>query len=348
MKHLDHGVTKSRWEIPFQLVLLIVVFLFYSFDRRHPQIEQHQIVFFLSYVVAAMLINYLLMPKFFYNKKYWQFILTFSLTIVAVILVEELILEKIYFPDTRGTRFPGVFFSLLGVLPVITILSGFKFAWDLIRKQQEVEELKASMEESELKFLKSQINPHFLFNNLNNLYSYALENSPKTPEIILEMSAVLRYMLYECKEKYVPLSNELKQLGNFVRLNEMQVEERGNVEFSAPEPIDQSHRIAPLILMVFVENAFKHSTSSQADNIFIKIDIVLSDNGMLEFRCENSYKENSNDDSLSKGIGLQNAKKRLDLIYPQAHKLSIEELPDRYVVNLSLDLTSNDDDLYNH
>jgi len=285
-----------------------------------------------------MVINYVLLPKFFYNKKYWQFFLTFFLIITTVIVVEELILENIYFPDTRGRHFPGVFFSLLEVLPVITILSGFKIAWDLIRKQQEVEDLKALMEESELRFLKSQINPHFLFNNLNNLYSYALENSPKTPVIILEMSAVLRYMLYECKEEYVPLSNELKQLGNFVRLNELQVEERGNIEFSVSDQNGQGYRIAPLILIVFVENAFKHSTNSQSDNIFIKIEIHISNDGKLNFRCENSYKLTTNDDNLSMGIGLENVKKRLDLIYPDGHTLNIEELPDRYVVNLSLDL----------
>lgn len=88
----------------------------------------------------------------------------------AIISIEELVLERIYYPDTRATRFPGVIFSLLDVMPVITILAGFKFAWDASIKQREVDELRSSVKESELQFLKSQINPHFLFNNLNNLY----------------------------------------------------------------------------------------------------------------------------------------------------------------------------------
>ena len=338
MRHLDHNVSKSLWEAPFQIVLHILVFIFYSFDSNQPQIQQHQIMFFLNYALAVFVINYVLLPRFLYQKKYWQFFLTFTIVIAVVIVMEEQVLEKAYFPDTRGKRFQGVFYGLLDVLPVITILSGFKFAWDLIRKQQEFEKLKVSVEESELRFLKSQFNPHFLFNNLNNLYSYALENSPKTPIIILELSSVLRYMLYGCKEKYVPLGNELKQLENFVKLNELQIEERGTIRFSSPRPNGGNYRIAPLILMVFVENAFKHSMASQEDNISINIEIGLTNDGMLNFICENSYQANANKDSLSKGIGLQNVKKRLELIYPGAYSLHIDDLSNWYKINLSLNL----------
>lgn len=256
----------------------------------------------------------------------------------AVILMEELVLEKIYFPEGRGKRFPGIFYSLMDVLPVITILSGFKFAWDVIRKQQQVEELKVHMEESELRFLKSQINPHFLFNNLNNLYSYALANSPKTPEIILELSGVLRYMLYECKEKFVPLTNELKQLENFVRLNEMQIEERGQVKFEVIDESGGQLRIAPLLLMVFIENAFKHSTASQSVDILINIKVQIDLAGQLEFNCKNTYQDDGNNEDLSKGIGLENVNKRLAYIYPNAFELSIVEEENTYDVKLKLDL----------
>lgn len=338
MKHLDHNVSKSLWEVPFQIVLHVLVFIFYSFDSDQPQIQQHHIAFFLNYALAVFIINYVLLPRFLYQRRYWQFFLTFFLLIAAVITMEEQVLEKIYFPDTRGRRFQGIFYGLLDVLPVIIILSGFKFAWDLIRKQGEFERLKNSMRESELRFLKSQLNPHFLFNHLNNLYSYALENSPKTPVIILELSSVLRYMLYGSKEKFVPLENELKQLENFVKLNELQIEERGDIRFSPPELNGHGLRIAPLILMVFVENAFKHSMASQDDNIKINIKIELADNGTLNFICENSYQSNANKDSLSKGIGLQNVKKRLELIYPGAYNLQIEDLSDWYSVRLTLSL----------
>lgn len=331
------GTNITYSEILFQIGLHLLVFSFYSFDKDNPQITSQQIIFFLNYAVAAFIINYVLLPRFFYRKQYFAFFLFVALIMAGVIIMEELVLEKIYFPDTRGRSFPGVFYSLLETLPVITILSGFKFAWDAIGKQREVDELKAAVKESELQFLKSQINPHFLFNNLNNLYSYAIENSPKTPEIILELSSVLRYMLYECREAYVMLSKEIEQLHNFVKLSELQIEERGTVRFHA-EPYSGSYRIAPLILIVFVENAFKHSTASQASNIEIDIHIQLSDAGELTFVCKNSYLPQSNQDHVSHGIGIENVKKRLELIYPDDHQLQIEQRETEYIVELRCQL----------
>jgi len=179
-------------EVIFQLLLHIVLFLFFSFDRNQPQIQEFKVVAFLNYALGALVINYVLLPHFFYRKKYLLFFFYVAIMVAVIIAAEELVLERIYYPDTRGKHFPGVVYSLLDVMPIITILAGFKFAWDASIKQREVEQLRTSVKESELQFLKSQINPHFLFNNLNNLYSYAIDNSPKTPSIILELSSVLR------------------------------------------------------------------------------------------------------------------------------------------------------------
>lgn len=331
------NIPLSFREVVFQIALHLVVFVFYSFDQRHPGIEEFQVVFFLHYAVWAFVINYVLLPRFLYRNKPLFFFVLVLAVIAAAIAIEELILEKIYFPNWRGRRFPGVFFSLLDVLPVIAVLSGFKFAWDALRKQREVEALKASMQESELQFLKSQINPHFLFNNLNNLYAYAIENSPKTPAIILELSSVLRYMLYDCRAKYVSLAKEVEQLENFTRLNELQIEERGEVHFSARN-IQAGYQIAPLILIVFLENAFKHSTASQSENISIEVDIDLLDDGTLHFLCRNSFQPNANTNDLSRGIGLENVRKRLELLYPNAHQLDIDMDGNVYEVRLSVQL----------
>lgn len=326
-------------EILFQLILHLAVFIFSTYDREDPVIKIYDVWFYLSYALAAFGINYILLPRYFYKKKYLSFIIYTALIIVGVILVEELVIEQIYFPDTRGKRFPGVFYTLLGILPVITVLSGFKFGWDALGKQREVDALRSAVQESELQFLKSQINPHFLFNNLNNLYSYAIENSPKTPEIILELSGVLRYMLYECREKYVQLTKEITQLKNFINLNELQIEDRGQVNFKAKN-IKQGYRIAPLILIVFIENAFKHSTASQASNIEIDVEIQLSDSGELTFVCKNTYQPQANADNLSQGIGLENVRKRLDLLYPNAHQLEIVKDDSNYEVRLVMELNS--------
>ncbi len=337
MQHIYRQLSNNSKEIFFQLLLHVLLFIFFSFDRHQVGMHMYKFVFFINYAFGALLINHILLPHFYYKKKYLCFAFSIILVLAAVILVEEFVLEKIYFPTTRGRRYSGLFYSLLKTLPIITILSGFKFAWDLSKKQLEVEELRASVKESELQFLKMQINPHFLFNNLNNLYSYAIENSPKTPSIILELSSVLRYMLYDCREDFVSLSKEAEHLRNFTRLNELQIENRGTVGFSA-NGTESGYQIAPLILMVFIENAFKHSTASQSKDIFIDIAINVTDKGELHFECRNSFRRITNTDNLSNGIGMRNVKKRLELLYPDHHKLYVQESHNLYIVKLKMQL----------
>ena len=134
------------------------------------------------------------------------------------------------------------------------------------------------------------------------------------------------------------MATEITQLENYVKVYRLQIEDRGNVNFSSPKNINQEYRIAPLILMVFVENAFKHSTSSQVDNIVIDIRIQLSDDARLHFVCQNSFTSASNKEITGKGIGLENVSKRLDLLYHDAYDLQIEELNDLYKVDLTIDL----------
>lgn len=338
MKQVFKSGIKS--EFIFQLVLHLLVLVFYSVDRRNPQFEFREFIFFLNYTCFTLIISYYFLPKYFYAKKYLTFFAAVSFILFVVILLEEFILEPIFYPGIRANSFPGVFLTLVGILPVMIILLGFKFAWDAVKKQHEVDELKTAVRESEIEFLKSQINPHFLFNNLNNLYAYAMENSPKTPAIILELSSVLRYMLYECKEAYVPLSKEIKQLEDFTRLYELQIEERGAVNFNASGQTN-GYQIAPLILIVFIENAFKHSQANQSVDIEIDIRVDLKENGELHFYCGNNYQPISNTEnlSISNGIGLVNVRKRLELIYPGSHQLVIDEKADYYEVNLQLQLT---------
>ncbi|WP_236974098.1 sensor histidine kinase [Membranihabitans maritimus] len=329
-------LTLRTREIIFQVILHGLVFIFYAVSRQHPQFESYEIPFFLNYALLAFIINYFLLPKFLYQKKYTRFILFLLLTLVGVILIEELFLEQIFFPDTRGTNFPGIFFTLLGILPVSTILVGLKTIWDAFVKQRELEELQNAATENELQFLKSQINPHFLFNNLNNLYAHAIEGSSKTPDIILELSSVLRYMLYDCKARYVALDKEVEQLENFINISEMQIEDRGKVTFETD--IQYGYKIAPLLLSVFVENAFKHSTASQAKDIDIYVKVKVTVDGELHFTCENTFARESNISSISSGIGLENVRKRLQLLYPDQHHLDISIEKNRYKVFLSLSL----------
>lgn len=327
-------------ELVFQIALNILVFTFFAFDRRLPGIEIHKVFFYLNFALASQVINYVLLPKYLYKNRYWQFAAFTILIVAAAIFVEEAILEQIFYPETRAKRFLGVFFNLLSTLPTITILVGFKFAWDALKKQREVLELKNAVKESELQYLKSQINPHFLFNHINNLYSSAIENSPKTAELILELSSVLRYMLYECKAKYVPLEKEITHLKNYINLSKLQIEERGDVHLNIDQ-IKDNYKIAPIILIVFVENAFKHSASSQKDAISINIELKVNAKGILRFKCCNTYLNDSNVAHLDSGIGLKNVKQRLKLIYPKSHVLKITDEDNYYDVNLTIDLNKS-------
>ncbi|MEM1259060.1 MAG: histidine kinase [Bacteroidota bacterium] len=321
----------------FQLIFHALVLAFFAYNWYAQEFRLDRIWFFLMFALGSLFVTYYLMPKFFYTKRYMVFFGLVALVIGILIGVEELVLEQLLYAGTdRAMTFPGILPSLAGVLPVMTILSGGKFAWDSLQKQLQIDDLQSAVQESELQFLRSQVNPHFLFNNLNNLYSYALEGSPKTPEIILELSGVLRYMLYESKEKYVPLDKELEQLGNFIRLYKMQIEERGKVNFET-NGIKPGYRIAPLILIVFIENAFKHSQSGQAADIEISISLEMK-NAALNFQCVNNYEANKGLESVAKGIGLANVKKRLHLLYPNKHELNLEEDGKLYKVSLKLEL----------
>ena len=337
-----HAARFSRAELLFQAVLHLVVFVFYAIEYREPHLPLFKLPFFVSYAVAAAVVNYFLLPHLLYRRRLVAFGLGLGAVLTGVILLEEFVLERIFFPDSRAQQFPGVLLTLSSVAPVIVVLAGFKFGWDALRTRREVEQLRTAVRESELQFLQSQINPHFLFNNLNNLYAYAVERSPRVPDIILELAGTLRYMLYECRERYVPLAREVEHLEQFIRVYELQIEERGRVRYRT-RGIRSGYRIAPLILSVFVENAFKHSTASQTDHIEIDVWLALDAHGTLRFRCVNSYHPQSNTNQLTHGIGLLNVRKRLELLYPNRHHLRIDAPPAGrpYVVELRLQLGSN-------
>ncbi|WP_093026379.1 sensor histidine kinase [Pustulibacterium marinum] len=325
-------------EIIFQVILNLILFLSYAIEVPKCTIALWTPFYYLNYASAAMFISYVLLPKFFYHEKYKLFALSVLGVVFWLMLMEEGVLEPIFFPDTRGRIIGNVVYTFIDVLPVMMLLVGFKFAWDSVKKQQELNKLRTLVKESELQFLKTQINPHFLFNNLNNLYSYAIENSKKTPSIILELASVLRYMLYDCKEDFVPLEKEIEHVQNFTKLNELQIENRGEVILDVPEVVS-TYKIAPLILNVFIENAFKHSTASQSSNIFVHISLHVKKDELF-FQCKNSFGLQSNNDNLSKGIGLQNVRKRLDFLYEDDYQLVIEPQEEVYTVTLKMRLKS--------
>ena len=326
----------KKKELLYLIVSHLLLFLVTAVSMRDPEIQLFEVLAFVNYAIGAFIISYLLLPRFYSNKKLVGLIIYSSIVVLCIILVEELILERIFFADNRGKQM-NIIFTVLQVFPKIMMLVGFKLGWDSLTIRNEMEKLKNLATQNELQFLQSQINPHFLFNNLNNLYSYALEKSDKTPEIILQLSGLLRYMLYECKEEYVSLRKDVDQLSNFIALNELQIENRGIVTFTTSDNLDR-YKIAPLLLIVFVENAFKHSVSSLSDEIKISVDVKVNEEGKLQFSCENSYSESTNIDNIANGIGLVNVEKRLELIYKDRYNLKSSSQDGVYRVLLNIDL----------
>ena len=316
-------------------VLCILMFLFEAYDRHSKLFEWERIVFLLFYFVVSLFISYIIVPKFLYTRKIIQFFIYSVLVVFVTALIEEFVLEQVFYPNSMGS-YHKVFLAMLEIMPPILIFTSFKFAWDAFEKENKIEKITRIAVENELQFLNSQINPHFLFNNLNNLYAFAIEKSPETPKIILQLSGILRYMLYECRKPKVLLKDEIENIKQFVELYKMQMGSDAIFDFETQ--IDRNNYvISPLILIVFIENAIKHSLSSLIDSIDIKIHLHVRD-GELKFSCRNRFEKESNNEKLDKGIGLINVKSKLELVYPNKYYLKIVEQNSYFEVKLKIDL----------
>lgn len=340
MANIKATINGKMKEIIYQVVVTIFIFLAFTITRTDPQITSFETVTFISYVVVAFFINYWVLPHYYKKQNIYELVFFCILGLYFCIVLEEVVLEPLFFPEDIGGTI-RLFWTIMSVLPILSLLVVFKLVWDMVIVRRELDEIKLVAKQNELQFLQTQINPHFLFNNLNNIYSFSLEGSPKTSDAILGLSEMMRYILYECKEDYISLSRELEQLENFIELNKLQLEHRGKVQFESIGNVS-GYKITPLILMVFVENAFKHSTSSLSDGIQISIKNEITNEGNLLFTCKNNYSKSTNTIRLSKGIGLANVKKRLDLIYNDTYSLENIEENDTYTVRLTLPLQEID------
>ncbi len=325
----------DRRELIGMLIISIAIFFIIAFRKDEEPISWGESFFVSVYFLAACLMNQWIIPRYFYKQLYFKAIVSFLLVLFAVIGIEEFVLEKIFYPDTRGVHF-GLLFTIFEIAPILIIYIFFKFAWDVLQKESKIQKLNELITEGQMQLLRNQISPHFLFNNLNNLYSYALEGSPRTPDFVLKLSEMLRYMLYECKDEWVNIRKERVLLQRFVELNEIQLGNRARISYSY-QITDPDVKIPPLMLIVFVENAFKHSSSSLDKDI--KVDINLNQQGKhLTFTCSNNYGSESNTSGLERGLGLKNVKQRLALVYGSAYSLKIVDEKGSYSVILTMEV----------
>jgi len=228
----------------------------------------------------------------------------------------------------------NMYFNFMGIMILALVFaSALKVARDSFsRRQQE--------KEAELKLLKAQLNPHFLFNTLNNLYGLSVVKSDKLPFLMLKLSDLLRYSLYETKDILVPLDKEITYLKNYIALEKIRLEDTTEINFEGKGSFSD-YVIAPMLLIVFVENAFKHLTAQIKQKSNVTITIKTEDD-LLSFYCSNSIDSSLNkENNLEKGksgIGLVNVKKRLALIYPDKHQLKVQKTEEKYVIDLKLNI----------
>jgi len=293
----------------------------------------------IGFYIVFFYINYLvLVPKLLLKKKMFKyFISALLLMIVYIFLFPEI------FPANRinkppfGKKLPFFLFYIRNALALIILL----FSGTLIRiftvwsenekKKNEIESQKAV---TELQLLKNQLNPHFLFNSLNSIYSLTTKKSNDAPEAVITLSELLRYMLYQTNSDFVLLEKELVYIQNYLKLQRLRIANNENVTLNIHGNIT-NQKIRPLLLISFIENAFKYGTDFKG-NTMVDIDIYV-DKNKFKFNCINLIGNSKKDDN-SSGIGLKNSKERLELLYPEKHELIVENDGNYFKLLLTLNL----------
>jgi two-component system, LytTR family, sensor kinase len=280
-----------------------------------------------------------------YLAKQWSMVQTiiagfivFILSLAAFLPVKQfLVLEGIYKIDTNigaALNFSSIFSSLFILFFVSSVALTIKLVRSNIRQKEAAKEIIKKKLETELQFLKAQTNPHFLFNTLNNIYALARKKSDTTADVVLKLSKLLRFMLYESQKERVPIVDEVHVLDDYIELEKIRYTTDFKLSFSKSIDND-SQLIAPLILLPFVENAFKHGASESRFGSEIHIDLKLTQ-GQFYFKVENSKSEDTQSTQPEK-LGLNNIKRQLELLYP-THELDIENWSTYFKVTLKINL----------
>jgi len=329
---------------PISLAINVVCFLLFGLvlSLVIHQVEFYKILIVLGLLVPAMFadrympvsanpitpplmilfwvgVAYLIIPQFFQKYK------------VAILAVYGAVICYHFFQFGTAPLYEmgdrrDIATLMLIPLPVFAALWGYE-QWRWLRM------LKADKAKAELTSLKNQINPHFFFNTLNNLYGLAVEKSDQAPAMILKLSDIMRYTIYEGREEYVPLGEEVTYLEDYIYLHKIRYQKQVDISFT--KDLQHAHKIAPLLLVVPLENAFKHGVESLAGQAFIELSLHTTAEHIF-FRIHNNYEPNEQEKG---GIGLENLKKRLELMYPKQHQLKITQTENTYTLSLEIAAT---------
>jgi LytS/YehU family sensor histidine kinase len=334
------GVRKIRSEAlmlhtVFNLAVVALLFTgirsYYAFMLQRTGLT----IFCIAFLLLCIYTGRWLCQTWYLRHKPFHFGLYTVLTLMAIIIVWPLVAQKIF-------NSPGdiIEFSVT-TLPfyIIAFVMGIiiKLTRASIQKQIQDAELRAEQKQSELNLLQSQLSPHFLFNTLNNMYGIAITQHEQVPPLLLKLSDLLRYSVYETKKPFVALHEELQYINNYIGFEKIRLSDRLVLHNDLDAGYDGNIKIAPMVLIVFIENAFKHAKNTLDEKIYVNIMLKISGDQIL-FCVENSHREpkQHNQHYQSSGLGLANTIKRLDLLYENDYQLQQTAAHNTYTVNLRL------------
>lgn len=329
---------------------------------HNPVYVLHIVLMHLVWMILVYGNTLVLIPRLLLRKKYGLYLLAVlaygALFTVIIGWYSEWVLKL--FPGSRKYDYISIstppreaftnlwdYYSnvfLSSVLVTLLLFSLGCLMQHFFKERRRSELLEKKQIEAELMLLRSQVNPHFLFNVLNSIYSLSLKKSDDAPGVILKLSDILRYMLYESRQEYVPVDKELQMLRDYIEIEKIRIAHKDAVSLTIA---GDSHygSIAPALLISFVENGIKHGLDSRTADAFLDIHIRVDADSTLYFYCRNNYlPRNGRNGHTNKagGIGLENVRKRLQLMYPEKHTLTITDENNIFEVNLSLKLKPHD------
>ena len=347
----DHATISGmpeRYTWIIHVILWIVLLVFpYLFTGRNGEVSYPDYLRFLTVLIGIIIVfyvNYLyLVKRFIFSRRMWQFVVVNLLLFTVVMIISHFLMEMIppdkpMRPAPPGRRHILLVFMLFDFVKYLFIAAlsvALKMTSKWYKTENKRKELEKMHSEAELQNLKSQLNPHFLFNTLNNIYSLIAINSEQAQESVHVLSKLLRYILYDSSQPFVPVEKDIDFVHNYIEL--MRIRLPNHAELKTDIQVSSlGVLIAPLLFISLIENAFKHGISNNKTS-FIDISIVF-DNEYIKCSIRNSYFPKNEADDSGSGIGIANLCRRLDLLYPNSYNFVCERDNDTFVSELTITL----------
>lgn len=323
--------------------ILVVTYFAWGFGLNDNPLRSfiNASLFLPGFFLIVYTLLYVLVPRYLLKKRFLSFFT--GLFIVWAICALYTMRAELVLHDSKISGMTlSIGRNVLPFLHVAGIALSIKLLLHWYRQREQTLEAERQRTAAELQLLKAQLHPHFLFNTLNNLYSHTLESSPKSPEIVMKLSELLRFMIYESNTPKIALSKEISLIQNYIMLERMRYGDRLDMSVMINGDVGK-YQIAPFLLLPFMENAFKHGTSKQLDQCWISMNLTL-EGPVMYFKLVNSV-EQENTEQIAKvgGLGLTNAKKRLELLYKHDYIFETKRLEDVFVVDIEVKLEKLED-----